>query len=142
MTDLQEKAMRMALKTLDSLDLHDGQLWFSECDPEWFDSVTTALRQALAQPEQEPEQEPVAWVDAKPEGYDFHGLQEVPFGKHYLYTAPPSIEDAVLAEREACAKLCEVEATVIVTNTSEQYQEGRSMGATVCAAAIRARSEK
>jgi uncharacterized protein (DUF2461 family) len=52
MTDLR-KAAEMALKTLDSLDLHDGQLWFSECDPEWFDSVTTALRQALAQPEQD-----------------------------------------------------------------------------------------
>jgi hypothetical protein len=38
---------------LDSLT-HDG-LWFSECDPEWFE--TAALRQALAQPEQEP----VAW---------------------------------------------------------------------------------
>jgi hypothetical protein len=50
MTDLR-KAAEMALKTLDSLDLHDGQLWFSECDPEWFDSVTTALRQALAQHE-------------------------------------------------------------------------------------------
>jgi hypothetical protein len=50
MVDLR-KAAEMALKTLDSLDLHDGQLWFSECDPEWFDSVTTALRQALAQHE-------------------------------------------------------------------------------------------
>jgi hypothetical protein len=72
------------LKTLDSLDLHDGQLWFSECNPEWFDSVTTALRQALAQPEQEP----VAWMtndgfyEIEPDGIDV-----VP-----LYTAPPKRE--------------------------------------------------
>ena len=46
---------------------------------------------------------------------------------------------AVLAEREACAKVCEIEASVIVTNASQQYQDGRSMGATVCANAIRAR---
>jgi hypothetical protein len=45
------------------------------------------------------------------------------------------------AENESCAKACEVEASVIVTNASEQYQEGRAMGATVCAAAIRARGE-
>ena len=52
---------------------------------------------------------------------------------------PSDIESAVRAENEACAKVCEVEASVIVTNASEQYQEGRAMGATVCATAIRAR---
>jgi hypothetical protein len=46
------------------------------------------------------------------------------------------------AEREVCAKVCDVEASVHVTNASEQYQEGRSMGAVVCAAAIRARGEQ
>jgi hypothetical protein len=122
--------------------------------------VMEALRQALAQPEQydqtalelckkcgwkaiipdegclvcaRNEHEPYVYVGSEHKGY-----REV----FPLYRAPPSIEAAVLAEREACAKLCEVEATVIVTNASEQYQEGRSMGATVCAAAIRARSEK
>ena len=40
---------------------------------------------------------------------------------------------------EMCAKVCEVEASVIVTNASEQFQEGKAMGATVCAAAIRER---
>ena len=43
------------------------------------------------------------------------------------------------ANNEACAKVCEVEASVIVTNASEQFQEGRAMGAVVCAEAIRAR---
>ena len=42
-------------------------------------------------------------------------------------------------ENEACAKLCEAEASVVVTNASEQFQEGRAMGATVCAEAIRER---
>jgi len=49
---------------------------------------------------------------------------------------------AVLAEREACARECEKEASVTVVNASEQYQEGRSMGATVCYHAIRARSNQ
>ena len=44
-------------------------------------------------------------------------------------------------EREACAELCEVQASVVVTNAKDSYQEGRAMGATVCAAAIRARGE-
>jgi hypothetical protein len=55
---------------------------------------------------------------------------------------PDAIEAAVRAENEACAKACEVEASVIVTNASEQYQEGRAMGATVCAAAIRQRGKE
>ena len=44
-------------------------------------------------------------------------------------------------EREECAKVCDIEAAVTVTNVAEQYQEGRSMGAAVCATAIRARGE-
>lgn len=43
------------------------------------------------------------------------------------------------AENEACAKVCEVEASVVVVNASEEYQKGKEMGATVCAAAIRER---
>jgi hypothetical protein len=43
------------------------------------------------------------------------------------------------AEREACAKVCDIEASVNVINANEAYQEGRSMGSMVCAAAIRAR---
>ena len=45
-------------------------------------------------------------------------------------------------EREACAKVCDIESSVNVTNASEQYQEGRSMGAASCAAGIRARGKK
>ena len=49
-----------------------------------------------------------------------------------LYAAPVSIEAAVLAEREACAKVCDLD------------QDGfkPAMTQTQCAAAIRARSEK
>ena len=42
-------------------------------------------------------------------------------------------------EREACAKVCDVVVMDRVFNASDEYQNGRDMGATVCAAAIRAR---
>ena len=48
-------------------------------------------------------------------------------------------EMVAAAEREACAKVCEAEASVVVVNASEEYQKGKEMGATVCAAAIRER---
>jgi hypothetical protein len=57
-----------------------------------------------------------------------------------LYTAPPSIEAAVLAEREACAKLCEqpIDEIQVTDDCSDIiYMDGLE-----CAAAIRARGEK
>ena len=42
------------------------------------------------------------------------------------------------AMKERCAKVCEIEASVVVVNAPEEYQAGREMGATACAAAIRA----
>ena len=42
------------------------------------------------------------------------------------------------AMKERAAKECEIEAAVAVVNAHEEYQAGREMGATVCAAAIRA----
>jgi hypothetical protein len=90
-------------------------------------------------------------LENAPIEYDFHGNpMDAEFGKQLdaavqallqALEQPDVIDAAVLSEREACAKVCEVEASVIVTNASEQYQEGRAMGATVCAAAIRARGE-
>jgi len=50
-----------------------------------------------------------------------------------LYTAD-DLQDAVLAEREACAKVCESEAAKL-----GQSREALAMG--ICAAAIRARGE-
>ena len=43
-------------------------------------------------------------------------------------------------EREECASLCELEASVTAVNATERYQEGRTTGANVCAKSIRARS--
>ena len=51
------------------------------------------------------------------------------------------LDAAVAAEREACAKVCDIEVSINVTNANETYKEGRSMGAIVCAAAIRARNK-
>ena len=58
---------------------------------------------------------------------------------HFAKYTEEDLQAAIAAENEACAKVCEVEASAIVTNASEQFQEGRAMGATVCAAAIRER---
>jgi hypothetical protein len=82
MTDLR-KAAEMAVD------------WFDGCQVNGIDDTyeaAVAAAEALRQALEQPEQEPVAWVDAKPDGYDFWGLREVPFGKHYLYTAPPKRE--------------------------------------------------
>lgn len=57
-----------------------------------------------------------------------------------VYTTPPTIEAAVLAEREACAKVCEK-----LKNPKDDlsaYSDGWIGGAFDCAAAIRARGEK
>ena len=66
--------------------------------PDW---LVDAVKAATA-PQKQPEQEPVAWQDPQ-----YKTLIE-PHKAHPdwipLYTAPPSIEAAVLAEREACAK--------------------------------------
>jgi hypothetical protein len=133
MTNDLRKAAEMALEVLEITWATEGG-FFDNRDK--IMSATQTLRQALAQPEQEPFAYFSYYVDWN------RWIEDNQAGGKPLYAAPPSIEAAVLAEREACAKLCEVEATVIVTNASEQYQEGRSMGATVCAAAIRARGEK
>ena len=98
MSDIR-KAAEMALEALEGI--HPGNI--TPMAEESWNSAMETLRTALAQPEQKP----VAWVDARPDGYDFWGLREVPFGKHYLYIAPQSIGAAVLAEREACAQVLE-----------------------------------
>ena len=122
MTDLR-KAAEMALEVLEELQFINAS--FLKCD-----KAAEALRQALAQPEQEP----AAWQDPQ-----YKTLIE-PHKAHPdwipLYTAPPSIEAAVLAEREACLKKIDIEldewrwsnnATIALSNV---YSD------------IRARSEK
>lgn len=54
------------------------------------------------------------------------------------------VRSAVLAEREACAKLCDEVSLQAVTAWKLAYQpqeQGREMGADDCAAAIRARGD-
>ena len=45
-------------------------------------------------------------------------------------------------ENEACAKVCDIEASVQLANVNEAYQHGKEMGATVCAEAIRQREKE
>lgn len=61
-----------------------------------------------------------------------------------VVTAPQIERFAALvaaAEREFCARLCDIEASVNVVNASAAYQDGRSMGSMMCARAIRARGQ-
>ena len=94
MTDLR-KAAEMALKTLENERLKK--------DEHLLAVVEEALRQSLAQPEQEP----MAWQDPQ-----YKTLIE-PHKAHPdwipLYTAPPNLKAAVLAEREACLKEIAIE---------------------------------
>ena len=46
---------------------------------------------------------------------------------------------AMELEREACAKVCEDVMLQVVLGSNDDYNEGRQMGATVCANKIRAR---
>ena len=95
-----------------------------------------ALRQALEQPEQEP----VGYVTNS--GTSAWILKDVDLDDDTpIYTAPPSIEAAVLEEREACAKVCDEQG--MGSKALEHYAALTYSGATHdCAAAIRARSKK
>ena len=61
--------------------------------------------------EREKQQDPVAWLCGKcvdnfsVDGYET--CEQGDYGAFPVYTTPPTIEAAVLAEREACAKVCE-----------------------------------
>ena len=122
------------------------------------------LREALAEPDieemtltqiaarhEQAEQEPVAWMyegdtyfDGKIDRFvwQYTGSKELAEFKSGtikkpipLYAAPVSIEAAVLAEREACAKVCDE----IFSKCVDDFEAG---AADECAAAIRARGEK
>jgi len=135
MTDLQ-KAVEMALKFCDDLGELGGPYPYVNGTGVVFDSrqISKALRQALAQPEQEP----VIFYRCNGCGHAYEQvapsscdcMDGTKFQSVNYYTAPPSIEAAVLAEREACAKVCEA------------MDHDGVMIAKDCAAAIRARSEK
>ena len=89
--------------------------------------------------EKQAEQEPVAWMnDSTPSGvFARHKKGAENFGCTIpLYAAPVSIEAAVLAEREACAKVADGE--LMNTNMLTSYPP-KSSAAWNIAAAIRAR---
>lgn len=50
------------------------------------------------------------------------------------------VQRMILAEREACAKVCEATMTDVILGGNKDYNTGREMGATVCANKIRMRS--
>ena len=138
MNDLR-KAAEMALEALENHTAikHPQQRQYR-------DDAIEALRQALSQPEQEP----VAWglpnlqdpirrkqallrVDLKiPDGAQFPQFW-VP-----LYTAPPNLEAAVLAEREACLK------EIAIELDEWQHRTNANIALNNVYAAIQARSEK
>ena len=95
------------------------KMTYPPCSGADWDKVE-ALRTALAQPEQEP----VAWVCRGVYSPTGHCPECQP-----LYTAPPSIEAAILAEREACAEWLR-----------DNYQDYKNI-ADICEA-IRVRGEK
>jgi hypothetical protein len=130
------KAAEMALEVFDGPVLKDAtehaMRLRKACDllrqalAESANSTTNLVEpKALAQPEQEP----VAWsVLDKRTGKHWYTHESKYTAQHYaneyshkepdgspsmmvkpLYTAPPSIEAAVLAEREACAKIVEAD---------------------------------
>ena len=86
MTDLQEKAMRMALEILetDQSQLH------------W--QAVRTLRQALAQPEQEP----YGWISNEDGWFRKHEIADLAFKADAipLYTAPPNKEWVGLTDQE------------------------------------------
>ena len=93
--------------------------------------------EALAQPEQEP----IGWMTPSGEGFRFRfepPTNDVPLGWTPIYTAPPSVEAAVLAEREACAKVCD-NGVHNATDWDSSYWDQACRNR---AAAIRARGEK
>jgi hypothetical protein len=88
------------------------------CDHAWADEAITALRTAIeAAEEQEPDG--IGWL-RKDGGY---------------FTPPAAQQDAVLAEREACAKVCEDDKTQAMEWLAHSRPGGHF------AAAIRARGQ-
>jgi hypothetical protein len=129
MTD--RELMQMALTHL------EHSIGVSDESQKRLSELKKALRDRLAQPEQEP----VAWVKVwSDSSKSFYGSEVPVFGNEKLmplYTAPPNIEAVVLAEREACAKVCDEYAQS--KRFDGYYIEGFADGADVCANAIRAR---
>ena len=138
MSDLR-KAAEMALDSMEFLIYHlRNHHRCKHLDTTWnptmsekVDKSFESLRQALAQPEQEPVAAVVSWEKSMITRLTEH-LEPATF----LYTAPPSIEAAVLAEREACLK------EIAIELNEWNYGTNANIALNNVYAAIRARSEK
>ena len=108
------------------------------------ESAHNALRQALEQPEQE-----VSYTDIQMaelimsdcgHSSDYKPLLDRIAGRLAKYRQalkqPDPVEEAVLAEREACAKACES-----IRPSKQEYDQRFYTACTLCANAIRARGE-
>ena len=101
----------------------DQQMW-NDDDEE----ALVAIREALAEPVK---QEPIGYIDDMAPGLIHWTTGDWPNEGTKLYAAPVSVEAAVLAEREACAEVC------------DRFAENESgFVAEDCAATIRARGNK
>jgi hypothetical protein len=102
------------------------------------DEAIAAIREALAEPVK---QEPVGYTNKEQlrllkDPRNPIGMWTTPFQTNNvpLYAAPVSVEAAVLAEREACAEVCDDMGKTMPDRDGEITEW--------CAAAIRARGEK
>ena len=134
MTDLRTEAMKMALQALNM------QTPLDQREFELRNAAIESLRQALAQPEQEP----IAWMvyslDGKSVCVTDHPEDFTATHKALpLYTTPPSLEAAVLAEREACAEVCE---NLIKYGEISETQKLYNKAYSYCIEDILARGEK
>lgn len=130
-------------KTIDALKLAeealvDNIVGRSGRTPKTHEAIA-AIREALAEPVQ---QKPVAEVEItygrEPECYVTGNIDDFPEGVFKLYAGPVSVEAAVLAERDACAKVCDDYAAKCAENENWEAEDVSLINA----AAIRARGEK
>ena len=153
-------ALKLAVEALEGWKEYDTwtdqQMW-NDDDEE----ALAAIREALAEPVQEHEsrediaakemfegfskawaepvkQEPIGYIDDMAPGLIHWTTGDWPNEGTKLYAAPVSVESAVLAEREACAKVCDM--MEWRGRSDEAIWKGDA--ADECAAAIRARGNK
>ena len=141
----QDEIIRMALEACaPNQTFNSDEEWvkrFAALVAEPWIETSKALAKEIIELKKQAEQEPVAWdlaekvrrdLDRKscPDAYMRIAMESIV--KHYA--APASVEAAVLAEREACAKVCDEEAKSWA-RLNAQDEEG--FGAIQCAAAIR-----
>ena len=149
----KDKALKLAFEALK--DMNCGWKYIRESHGDLYgvgwdraqqkaDDASEALRQALEQPEQE-----VSYTDIQMaelimsdcgHSSDYKPLLDRIAGRLAKYRQalkqPDPVEEAVLAEREACAKACES-----IRPSKQEYDQRFYTACTLCANAIRARGE-